>query len=283
MGKPHTVAPHLRCGIPPPSPEEHDLDRLEYDLDIEQETPILDVEDIQADFLVERILMPSVSLRHSRDSRLEGEDPLLMILVEVDLSRLMRPRSDERHLSSQHIEELRELVDGVLLDEGPDDRLPRVVSDLVERSLPYALLLDEITLIPKRGILFRLHSIRLFRAVFPFHVSEFVQVEKRSVLPHSLIPIDDWACRILSLDHDSYDREERHEDDQSEEAQKDVSEPLDDAPPWSEPNASDLHDGQLADEGCLDVVLREVEEIGNILVSDTINPRIFENHIDFRR
>src|SRR5205085_9681679 len=103
--------------------ENHDLDRVEQDRQVEQERLVLDVEQIVLQ-LLQRILegaaVPIIDLRPARQSRLhdvtllEVRDLLRQVVHEM---RPLRPRADQRHVAGQHVEQLRQLVEARLADE----------------------------------------------------------------------------------------------------------------------------------------------------------------------
>ena len=57
--------------------------------------------------------------------------PLLKLVVVADRQRT---RADERHLSPEHVQDLRQLVERVAAQHAPDGRHARVVLDLEQRA-----------------------------------------------------------------------------------------------------------------------------------------------------
>jgi len=74
------------------------------------------------------------NLPQTRDPGFHVEAPELLKFVVVDLVDRMRPRSNQAHLSAQHVPELREFVETVAADDTADAGDPGVVIDFEYRS-----------------------------------------------------------------------------------------------------------------------------------------------------
>src|SRR5262245_7630034 len=105
--------------------------REDEDLDVEQKRPVLDVVEVVLDALLDRgVAAPAVDLRPARHPALHSVaehvlgDALLELLHE---GGPLRPRPDEAHVAQQYVDELGELVEVVLAQEGADWRAARVV------------------------------------------------------------------------------------------------------------------------------------------------------------
>ena len=104
----------------------------------------------------------------------------------------MGARSRKTHIALEYVEQLRQLVNGQCFDDSTDTGLPRIVFDLVERTLADALFLDQ--------LIFQFKCfpvIWILRActLVDFHVAELVYVEV-SIVSHSFVFEDDRAARI---------------------------------------------------------------------------------------
>ena len=55
--------------------------------------------------------------------------------IDVDLGRQWRPRTHQGHRAGEHVEQLRELVEGVLAQPGADLGHPRVLAELEQRPV----------------------------------------------------------------------------------------------------------------------------------------------------
>src|SRR5262249_21943244 len=88
---------------------------LQQDLQIEAETPALDVVEVVLDPLLDRrVAAPAVDLR-------PAGDPGLHLVAEhvaghaatefLDEARALGPRADQAHLTAQHVDELRQFVE----------------------------------------------------------------------------------------------------------------------------------------------------------------------------
>ena len=66
---------------------------------------------------------------------LDGQPPALPAFDQLILVEHERPGTDQAHLPSEHVEELRELIEGAATQEGTNTRDPRVGADLEQASL----------------------------------------------------------------------------------------------------------------------------------------------------
>lgn len=73
-------------------------------------------------------------LCHTGYSRLERENPLLVLLVERHFVRQMRTRTDQAHIAHQYVEELRKLVHVVATEKLSQTGDSGIVLDLEQRS-----------------------------------------------------------------------------------------------------------------------------------------------------
>ena len=104
--------------------------RFQEDGDIEEEGPILDVVDVAfdalADFLLRiRLAAPAVDLCPSRDAGLDlvarevtVDGVMVELVCGLGLQRV-RPGTDERQITAQNIDELRQFIETCFAQEGP--------------------------------------------------------------------------------------------------------------------------------------------------------------------
>src|SRR5882672_4203691 len=159
--------------------EQHDLNGVEQDQEVEEERKVLDVVEIVLQ-LLERVVdggaVVILVLGPAGDAELHGE-PLHVeenLLLEIlDELRTLGARSDEAHVAHQHIEELGQLVETSPAEERPHLRHPRVALGGPHRPrLPFGVLT---------------------------HGAKFVQDEDTAVLTGSRLAVED-AARRLELD-----------------------------------------------------------------------------------
>ena len=178
------------------------LECLETEDDIEPKRPTFDIVDIKTVFILERQVGTPGNLRHTGDAWLDGEQPPMILIVLVHFTLLMRTRPDKTHVPLENIEELRQLIKRIVLDEGTDLRLPRIILDLVEWSLPNAPRPDQILFILERCLIIR---VGLIGAPAPLHIPELVHEEFLTILTDALIEIDHRAIAVLKTDEERND------------------------------------------------------------------------------
>src|SRR5262245_23389064 len=94
------------------------------------------ITDIQSDHLLKCRPAPAGDLPQSGDSRFGFQHTAAVpALITCDLVSNRWPWADQRHLSLQHIPELRKLVQARSAEEIPEWRHARVVYDLEHRPL----------------------------------------------------------------------------------------------------------------------------------------------------
>ncbi len=108
--------------------EKNGRDGLEQDLEVEPQRPLVDVAQIEGDPVVE-VVDPGAAgdLPEPGDAGFHGQPPALPALVALDLVGDRRPRPDQRHLSLEHVDELRQLVEGPAAQPAADGGDPGVV------------------------------------------------------------------------------------------------------------------------------------------------------------
>ena len=117
-------------------------DREENNLQVRDEAALGDVLQITADHPVKVGIVAVGHLPPAGDARLHCQALQVVVGVLRNLIRQRRARAHDGHLPQEHVEELRELVDGVLADELADFRYARVVPHLEHGTGDLVLLLE---------------------------------------------------------------------------------------------------------------------------------------------
>src|SRR5438552_7841098 len=121
---------------------EHRRDGLEHDEQIVRDGPVLDVEEVEANVVVERELAAASGLPEAGDAGTNLEPIAVPVLVGGDLLGERRPRPDQAHLALQDVQELRELVQAVAPEPPSDAGDPWILADLEERTRSLVLPLE---------------------------------------------------------------------------------------------------------------------------------------------
>ena len=101
------------------------------DLEIQPGAPHIDVLAVEGHHLFEVVdIAAAAYLPEPGDSRAGCQAKEVMVLVLVQILVEERPGTDEGHLSSKHVDELREPVQAPSAEKRPDARNPRVIGDL---------------------------------------------------------------------------------------------------------------------------------------------------------
>ena len=98
----------------------------EQDDQVEQQRPVVDVEQVEAAVGLERRVVPGLDLPQAGDAGAHLVAGLQLGGELGDLGRQRRPRADEAHVAAQHVEQLRQLVEAERPDKPPDPRDARV-------------------------------------------------------------------------------------------------------------------------------------------------------------
>src|SRR4051812_29112712 len=123
------------CASDGTPPTDHDPWRLREDQDVEPKAPGLRILDVESDHVVESELVSPADLPEAGETGLDGEAAVPAPLVVIELVRDGRPRADKRHLASQDVEELGQLIQAPAPEEPTHRGDPLVVRELVERSV----------------------------------------------------------------------------------------------------------------------------------------------------
>src|SRR5437867_10968036 len=124
---------------------EHDHDRAKQNAEIHEERPLTDVMRLERHDLLEigHLVAPR-HLPRPRDSGLHIEAGVMMFFVERHFRRQRRPRPDERHLTPQHIDELRKLVETRPPQPGAQPGDARVTQNLEEAAIGINAALEQL-------------------------------------------------------------------------------------------------------------------------------------------
>src|SRR5580704_13479097 len=104
--------------------------RLQDELEVLPQAPVIDVLHVQVHPLLERDLIATAHLPDARQAGSNGKPPALPGLVLRDLYGDRRARTHDAHLAAEDIDELGKLVDAVLADETADPGDARVTAHL---------------------------------------------------------------------------------------------------------------------------------------------------------
>src|SRR2546430_16041371 len=89
----------------------YDPDRTEENTEIAEQRPLADITRLKSDDLLEvGDLVSAIHLPWSRNTRLHIKPRVMVLLVQRNLRGQRRPRTHQRHLATQHIDQLRQLV-----------------------------------------------------------------------------------------------------------------------------------------------------------------------------
>ena len=137
--------------------------------------------------------------RDARSHLIEISVAMVVLKNLVDEIFALRTRSDKRHLTLQHIPQLRQLVEVMGTQESACLRHTRLVFVLVERGTVFL------------GI--------------DAHRTELVDVERTTETPYSLL-LENGRATILAAHGDVANQEQRRENDDAKQRDKKVEEPL---------------------------------------------------------
>lgn len=128
------------------------------------------------------------------------------LIILLNFPWLMWSWTDDTHITNQDIQELGEFIDREAFNDPSDSHFSRIIlGDLVDRSGTGILVcLDEFFLKLECIVFIRFDTVRIFDAVFPVHVAEFIECERLSILPYPLILENNRSLGIFSLDEDGY-------------------------------------------------------------------------------
>src|SRR5438874_2326089 len=98
--------------------------------EIATDAEVLDVIPLDRDPLLQRELTSSEDLHRARDAGLDAEPDVVLGSVHRDEVSLLGPRPDEAHVSTDDVEELRQLVEAETADDPPNMSYAWVIAEL---------------------------------------------------------------------------------------------------------------------------------------------------------
>src|SRR6266478_5432755 len=180
------------------SSAQHRGKRLEQDLEVQAQRPVLDIGEVKLQPLREREIAPAGDLPQAGQTRLDAETLALDALVEeIHVPNRHGTRTDEAHLTGQHVEDLGELVEAAAAQGTSDARDPRIVGDLEDGARGLVQVLD-----------LRLSSIGILH-----HRAELQHSKAALAAADPLLDEEDRTGRIqLDSQHDEADYGEQQRD-----------------------------------------------------------------------
>ena len=169
-------------------PRYHFDDRERHDLQVGGNPALCDIFKIATNHAVEVGVVTVGHLPPASYAWLNGQTLQVVLGVLRDLIRQRRARAHHRHLPQEHVQELRELVDGVLADEPADPGDAGVLLHLEHGAGDLVLLLELIEAFV--GVL--VHGAELPHA-------EGRQAAVGAGLPYSDLAVE-WAALALQAD-----------------------------------------------------------------------------------
>src|ERR671911_1276954 len=127
----------IRAGSPDDRRE-----RLEDDGDVHGRRPMVDVVEVEPHGLLPRQVGPPAHLPQPGDARFDQQSAVDVVLVHVDLGLERRPRPHHRHLPSEHVPQLRQLVDRVAAQGPPHPGDARVGAQLEQHAVGLVAVLE---------------------------------------------------------------------------------------------------------------------------------------------
>src|SRR5215208_2299113 len=106
-------------------------DRAHQDAHVEPERPLLNILAVEVDHVleIEHLAAPTY-LPKACYAGFRVEPTEVMVLVVAEIRFEERARADQRHLSDENVEQLRQLVETPPSQESPETRCARVILDL---------------------------------------------------------------------------------------------------------------------------------------------------------
>src|SRR5436305_9427792 len=230
--------------------------RAQHDLEVEPERPVLYVEEVEANHLVERESVAARHLPESRHARLHVEPLAVPEFVRLDLVRYGRARADEAHVAAKDVEKLRQLVQARAAEPATGARHARVVVEFVDGP-PTVAHVRVGTAFDVAPLVLSVFAVVRARA----HRSELEEEEYATVHPDALLPVEHGAARV-QLDEERHQNPQRREEDERDRRDEDVRGALHYSRALSEGLAEERDDGEHADLVNLCLARQAVEEAG---------------------
>src|SRR5438874_9546788 len=190
----------------------HDPHRAEEDAEVAEERPLADVAGLERDdFLEVGDLVAAVDLPWPRDTRLHVEPRVMVLLVQGDLGGQRWTRAHQRHLATQYIDQLWQLIQAGAPQEPTEPGHPGIVPDLEQARVAVHAAGQQLIAL-------------LLRAVD--HGPELDDPEQPPAPPHPLLREEHRPVR-LELDQRRQQGEQRAQYDQPDDRARHVHRSLD--------------------------------------------------------
>jgi hypothetical protein len=172
---------------------------------VEQHAPLLDVDKIQQHANLKRRICARQDLPKSGDARLYFEALAMFRTVTNAVFYRMWARSDQAHVASQNVPQLRQFVETVLAKKSAERCEPRIAGDLEERPATLVLMTQRFLETVRSGD----------------HRAEFVAIKWTTALAQAPRAINHRSTRP-ELDCHRDDQHDRPEEGQENRGQKNV-------------------------------------------------------------
>src|SRR5580704_7203492 len=116
---------------------QHHRQGLQQNLRVQSQTPPFDVLEIERHIRFERRIAPRRHLPQSRHSRLYIQPPQIFRSISLDIVHRMWPRSDQTHISQNHVDELRQFVNAESPQPNSAPCNPRILLHLEKRPIAF--------------------------------------------------------------------------------------------------------------------------------------------------
>src|SRR5438034_823986 len=206
-------------------------ERADDDLHVGAQGPALDVVTLEPhNFFEIRDEIPSVHLPGTSEAWYDAEANEMAWFVSPHLTRQRRPRSDERHVTGQDIEDLGELVEAEAAQEPSHARDPRIRAQFEQPAVAIRVQVGDLIL-PRFG--------------FVEHAPELPHHELAGTEPHASLPEKHRAPR-LDLDGDRDQEHEGRGDDEPDAGEHEIAGPFENQRRQLEPRRMQMIRGQAS-------------------------------------
>ncbi len=180
-------------------------DGAEDDLEIEPEVPFFDVGHVEGDVAVKRGIAAALHLPETGDAGGDIETAEMAGLVLHDFAGDGGTRSDDTHVATKDIEELRQLVERILAENAAEPGDARIIGDLEEHAVTLVHVHD--------------FGATLFRIAH--HGAELVAAEDATLFADALGGVEDRSMG-LKLDGDGDDDEKGRKNQKEQDGKDDI-------------------------------------------------------------
>src|ERR1700680_745640 len=165
----------------------HSLWSVQKYFDIQPKRPLPHVTQIEPHHIVKCGFAAAGDLPQARDSRFYFQESRSVPgLIEIYLIGNRGPRTNQRHLALEDVDQLGKLVEAGFAEKSADSREPWVFRDFICHALFFA---DGSGDEPLDVLLMNV------RTTPALHRSEFQEPKSPAILTHSFLPEQDWSFR----------------------------------------------------------------------------------------